>query len=163
MERERLKLAFVAGLLAFAGVEVMSFIYSVFAPLGAVAAEGTNPLFASHALFYDLHNPFAFFGVVGSNLYTFLPVTSVFFFVPLVTAPLVIGFQARDLVEGENPVFGGASIAVGYSLPAAVFAVPVLPFVGFLDIALTVVYPVVFGAVGGYLASRPSVLVPAPP
>lgn len=163
MGKERLKLAFVAGALAFLGVEVMSFVYSLFAPLGAVAAEGTNPLFVSHALFYDLHNPLAFFGVVGSNLYTFLPVTSAFFFVPLVTAPLVIGFQARDLVEGEKPVVEGASIAVGYSLPAAVFAVPVLPFVGFLDIALTVVYPVVFGALGGYLASQPSMLVASSP
>ena len=162
MKKQRLKTAFVAGVLAFLGVEVMSFVYSIFAPLGAVAAEGTNPLFASHALFYDLHNPFAFFGVVGSNLYTFLPVTSAFFFVPLVTAPLVIGFQARDLAK-ENPVLEGASIAVGYSLPAAVLAVPVLPFVGFLDIALTVVYPVVFGAVGGYFASHRSMLIAPSP
>jgi len=153
MEKERLKPAFVAGVLAFLGVEVMSFVYSLFAPLGAVAAEGTNPFFVSHALFYDLHNPLAFFGVVGSNLYTFLPVTSMFFFVPLATPPLVIGFQSRDLAGGENSVFEGASVAVGYSLPAAVLAVPVLPFVGFLDIALTVVYPVVFGALGGYVAS----------
>jgi hypothetical protein len=159
MDADRLGPAFVAGFLAFLGVEVMSFVYSLFAPLGAVAAEGTNPLFASHVLFYDLHNPLAFFGVVGSNLYTFLPVTSTFFFVPLVTPPLVIGLQAHESAEGRNRVVEGASVAVGYSLPAAVLAVPVLPFVGLLDVAFTVVYPVVFGAVGGYLSSRRSVLI----
>jgi hypothetical protein len=162
MDADRLGSAFVAGFLAFLGVEVMSFVYSLFAPLGAVAAQGTNPLFASHVLFYDLHNPFAFFGVVGSNLYTFLPVTSAFFFVPLVTAPLVIGFQARDLAR-ENPVVEGASVAVGYSVPAAVLAVPVLPFVGLLDVAFAVVYPVVFGALGGYFAAHRSVLVAPSP
>lgn len=163
MDTKRLKPAIVAGLLAFVGVEVMSFVYSLFAPLGAVAAQGTNPLFVSHALFYDLHNPLAFFGLVGSNLYTFIPVNSMFFFVPLATPPLVIGFQAHESVGGESPVVEGASVAVGYSLPAAVLAVPVLPFVGLLDVAFTVVYPVVFGAVGGYLASRRSVFVAPSP
>ncbi len=163
MDTKRLKPAFVAGILAFLGVEVMSFVYSLFVPLGAVAARGTNPLFVSHALFYDLHNPLAFFGLVGSNLYTFLPANSMFFFVPLVTPPLVIGFQAHGSVGGENPVAEGASVALGYSVPAAVLAVPVLPFVGLLDVAFTTVYPVFFGALGGYVASRRSVLVAPSP
>jgi hypothetical protein len=163
MDSDRLKPSFVAGFLGFLSVEATSFVYSVFAPLGQVAAQGTNPLFVSHALFYDLHNPLAFFGVVGSNLYSFLPVTSAFFYVPLVTPPLVIGFLARQTVEGEDKVIEGASVAVGYSAPTALLAVPVLPFVSLLDVLFAVVYPVVFGAVGGYLGSRRSVLISPSP
>ena len=151
----------VAGGLGFVAVEVAAFIYSLFLPATSFLPVRANPILLSHILFYDLHNPAASLGIVGSNLFTLVPVTSLLFVVPVLTPPLVLVFQARDLVGDGETVLGprrsavrGASVSLGYVPPALVTLPPAFGYVTPSDVLFTAVYPVIFGAVGGYTATR---------